>query len=133
MPINFNPRAGQILVCNLNDFREPEMNKVRPVMVISPRLQYRGEIVAFVPISTTPPRYPQPFHVQLSKNYHPEEDDDYPCWAKCDMVLNLSRSRLSGFKIGRRKFELPQATGDDLAAVRRGVLYGLGMQALIPK
>ena len=133
MPISFYPRAGQILVCDLNEFKEPEMNKVRPVMVISPRLKNRGDIVGFVPISTTPPRYPQPFHVRLSKNYHPLEDDEYPCWAKCDMLLNLDRSRLSGFKVGRRKYELPQASGEDLTAVRIGILHGLGMKSLIPE
>ena len=132
MAINFYPRAGQILVCDLREFDAPEMNKVRPVMVISPRLKYRGEIVAFVPISTTSPNYEQPFAVKLSKNYHPLEADDKPCWAKCDMILNLNRSRLDGFKVGRRKYELPQATGADLEAVKLGVLYGLGMQSLIP-
>lgn len=100
-------------------------------MVISPRLPHRGEIVSVVPISLTPPNHTLPFVVRLSKNYHPEEPDDLPCWAKCDMLLNIGRHRLDGFKVGRRRWETPHATGDDLAAVKRGVIHGLGMGALL--
>jgi hypothetical protein len=32
---------------------EPEMVKPQPVIIISPRLPYRSEIVAIVPVSTT--------------------------------------------------------------------------------
>jgi uncharacterized protein YifN (PemK superfamily) len=131
LPIQFYPRAGQILVCDFSGFKIPEMIKPRPVMVVSPRLPHRGEIVSIVPISTTAPLHDLPYAVRLSKNYHPGEDDDLPCWAKCDMLLNLGRFRLNGFKVGRRKWDCPQATGDDLEAVRRGVLFGLGMGALL--
>jgi len=72
------------------------------------------------------------YAVRLSRNYHPAEDDDLPCWAKCDMLMNLGRWRLNGFKTGRRQWEYPHATGPDLQAVKRGVLFGLGMGALLP-
>jgi mRNA interferase MazF len=113
-------------MCDFKGFEVPEMVKVRPVMVISPRLPYRGEIVTVVPISLTAPQHSLPFNVRLSKNYHPDEADDLPCWAKCDMVMNLGRWRLDGFKVGRRTWVNPQATGEDLQAVRAGVLAGLG-------
>lgn len=131
MAINFYPRAGQILVCDFSGFQPPEMCKVRPIIVVSPRLPHRGEIVTVVPISTTEASHRLPFVVKLSKNYHPGEANDLACWAKCDMVMNIARSRLNGFKVGRRRWETPQATGDDLEAVRRGVIYGLGMGALL--
>ena len=108
------------------------MVKVRPVMVISPRLPHRNDIVTIVPISLTAPTHTLPFNVKLSKNYHPQEADDLPCWAKCDMVINLGTWRLDGFKVGRRQWASPQATGDDLLAVRHAVLWGLGMGSLIP-
>ena len=133
MPIQFYPRAGQILVCDFSGFLPPEMCKVRPVIVVSPRLPHRSEIVTVVPISTTAPTHDLPFVVNLSKNYHPGEADDLPCWAKCDMVMNIGRFRLDGFKVGRRRWENPQATGDDLEAVRQGVIHGLGMGALLQK
>lgn len=128
MPITFHPRAGQILMCDFKGFVPPEMVKVRPVIVVSPRLPYRSHIVAVVPISLTAPQHPMPFTVRLSKNYHPQEADDLPCWAKCDMLLNLATSRLDGFKIDRRKWATPQATGEDLQAVREGVLAALGFR-----
>lgn len=118
-------------MCDFSGFTVPEMVKVRPVIVISPRLPYRSGIVTIVPISLTAPIHELPYCVRLSKNYHPKEDDELPCWAKCDMVTNLSTGRLDGFKVGRRKWENPQATGEDLAAVRNGVLYGLGLGHLL--
>jgi mRNA interferase MazF len=132
MPIAFHPRAGQVLVCDFEGFKVPEMVKVRPVIVISPRLPQRNGLVTVVPISLTAPKHALPFTVRLSKNYHPLEADDLPCWAKCDMVMNLGTWRLDGFKVGRRQWENPQATGEDLQAVRHGVLWGLGMGSLIP-
>ena len=117
-------------MCDLKDFNEPEMHKVRPVVVLSPRLPYRSEIVTLVPLSTTAPKHALPFCVQLSKNYHPHEDDGLSCWAKCDMVLNLSKARLDSFKTGRRQYFTPELTDDDLKAVRIGVLHGLGLFGL---
>lgn len=131
VPLQYFPRAGQILMCDFTGFKEPEMVKPRPIIVVSPRLPYRSEIVTIVPISTTQARHDLPFVVRLSKNYHPNESDDLPCWAKCDMVTNIALWRLNGFKIGRRKWANPQATGEDLQAVREGVLYGLGMSHLL--
>jgi uncharacterized protein YifN (PemK superfamily) len=107
------------------------MVKIRPVILISPKLPYRSEIVTVVPLSTSAPKHDLPFVVQLSKNYHPDEVDAKPCWAKCDMIMNVGVHRLSGFKVGRRKWEFPQASGDDLMAVRVGVLKGLGLDRLL--
>jgi uncharacterized protein YifN (PemK superfamily) len=131
MPIQFFPRAGQILICDFSDFKEPEMCKIRPVIIVSPRLPHRSEIVTVVPISTTAPIHDFPYAVRLSKNYHPLEADDLPCWAKCDMIMNIARRRLDGFKVGKRRWETPQASGDDLRAVRIGVIHGLGMGILL--
>jgi mRNA interferase MazF len=129
MPLSFYPRAGQILICDFSGFKEPEMVKTRPVIIVSPRLPGRSHLVSVVPISTTQSTPDRPYVVRLSKNYHPEEADDLPCWAKCDMLMNIGIWRLEGFKVGRRKWENPQATGDDLKAVRQGVLAGLNFDS----
>lgn len=118
-------------MCDFQSFKAPEMEKVRPVIVISPRLPNRGNIVTVVPLSTTKPHIVQPYTVLLSKNYHPKEPDLPSVWAKCDMVTNLGVERLNGFKVGRRKWELPVCTPEDLLAVRHGVLHGLGFGNLI--
>ncbi len=129
MAIQFHPRAGQVLVADFSDLREPEICKVRPVIVISPRLPYRSGLVAVVPISLTPPKRELPYVHRLSRNYHPGEADPLPCWAKCDLVMNIALRRLNGFKVGRRKWETPQLTPEDLAAVRAAVAAGLGFTA----
>ena len=131
MVLQFFPRAGQIFVCDFTSFEEPEMTKKRPVIVISPRLPYRSQIVTIVPISTTAPQHSLPFVVRLSKNYHPMEAADVPSWAKCDMVTNLAIHRLEQFKVGRRKYVYPTVTSEDLKAVRDGVVHGLGLSHLL--
>lgn len=127
MALSFFPRAGQVFMGNFNDLSEPEINKVRPVIVISPKLPHRSDIVAIVPISLTAPRHSLPFCYRLSKNYHPGEPDDLPCWAKADLLMNVCLRRLDAFKIGRRKYAYPALTPEDLAAVRHAVLCGLGL------
>jgi len=117
-------------MCDFKGFNAPEMVKPRPVIVVSPRLPYRSGIVAIVPISLTPPIHCLPFCYRLSKNYHPEESDDLPCWAKADMLMNLGIYRLDGFKVGRRKWELPQLSCEDLAGVRHAILCGLGLDRI---
>ncbi|WP_106754276.1 type II toxin-antitoxin system PemK/MazF family toxin [Pannonibacter carbonis] len=131
MPIGFFPPAGQILVCDFSGFQPPEMIKHRPVIILSPKLPNRSEIVTLVPLSTTAPRHNLPFVVRLSRNYHPLEDDTLAVWAKCDMVMNVSRQRLDGFKIGRRKWATPMASEEDLHAVRIGVIHDLGLRDLL--
>ena len=125
-PLPFFPRAGMVLVCDFSDFRAPEINKVRPVVVISPRLKGRSDLVSVVPISTTAPGSEVPYVVKLVRNYAPWGDPVTPTWAKCDIVMTVGRGRLSSFKVDRRRFVTPELTGDDLKRVRQGVLRGLG-------
>lgn len=131
MALNFFPKAGQIFICDYSGFKQPEMIKNRPVIVLSPKLPYRSELAAVVPISLTPPRHNLPFVYKLSKNYHPNEDDGLPCWAKGDLIINIGTYRLSAIKVGRRKYLYPQLTPADLEGVKNAVLHGLGMAHLI--
>ena len=130
MPLMFYPRMGQMFVADFSDLSEPEMTKVRPVIVVSPKLPFRSQIVAVVPVSLTAPRHDLPFCFKLSKNYHPDEPDDLDCWAKADMVTNIALRRLDAFKVARRKYAYPNLTQDDLLGVRRAVLAGLGLDRL---
>jgi uncharacterized protein YifN (PemK superfamily) len=126
----FHPRAGQVFVGDFRDLTAPEMCKVRPVIVVSPRLPYRSELVAIVPISLTAPRHDLPYCYKLSRNYHPASPHDLACWAKADMVMNVATRRLSAFKVGRRKYAYPTLSPEDLLGVRRAVLAGLGLDKL---
>lgn len=127
MSLKFYSRAGQVLVGDFSNLKEPEINKIRPIIIISPKLPYRPDLVAIVPISLTAPRHKLPFVYQLSKNYHPNEEDSLPCWAKADLIMNISVKRLSGFKVDRRRYIYPRLSSEDLAGVRHAVLCGLGL------
>lgn len=126
MALNYYPRAGSIYIADFKGFEPPEMVKVRPVVIISPKLPNRSEIVTIIPLSTTAPKYNLPFVVKLSKNYMPNSPVNLDVWAKCDMIMNISKNRLNAIKIGRRRYIYPNLTEDDLKSVRQGVLHGLG-------
>ena len=126
----FHPRAGQLLVGDFKGFHPPEIGKLRPVVVISPRLPHRSGLVAVVPLSTTAPRDDLEYVCKLSRNYTPWGAETQDSWAKCDLVMNVGLFRLSAFKVGRRKFVTPQVSGDDLKAIRKAVLAGLGFPAI---
>lgn len=130
MSITFHPKAGQILLADFSDLREPEMTKTRPVVIVSPKLPFRSQLVAMVPISLTAPRHDLPYCFRLSRNYHPLEADDIPCWVKADMVSNIALRRLNGFRTGHRQWSVPQMSEEDFRGVRRAVLYGLGYRDL---
>ncbi len=55
MPISFHPRAGRMFMCDFSGFQPPEMVKVRPVVVISPKLPFRSVIVTIRWNRTTSP------------------------------------------------------------------------------
>lgn len=97
------------------------------MIVISPKLPYRSELVAIVPISTTPPRHGLPFVHRMARNYTPWGKPATESWAKCDLVMNVALTRLSAFKVDRRKYVYPTLSPEDLYGVRRAVLAGLGL------
>jgi uncharacterized protein YifN (PemK superfamily) len=102
--IAFHPHTGTYLMCDFHGCVEPEINKKRPVIVVT-RVPYRSQrLCVVVPTSTTEPAHPQPYHVRLSRNYHPNEPDDMAVWAKCDLITNVSYARLDRFKVGFRKY-----------------------------
>lgn len=126
MPISFHPHAGTLLMCDFEGYKEPEMTKVRPVVVITPRLQYRDRLCTVVPLSLSPPTHPQPYHYKLTRNYNPLETPELEVWAKGDMLANVGTWRLNGFKVGRRKWEIPRVSAEDLAGIKQAVLAALG-------
>lgn len=128
--ITFHPHAGTVLICNFHGCVMPEINKRRPVIVVTPRLRYRDGLVMVVPTSTTEPKHLQPYHVRLARNPHPNEPEERLVWAKCDLITNVSMARLDRFKVGYRKYYAPSISGKDLERVRAGVLAALGFANL---
>jgi uncharacterized protein YifN (PemK superfamily) len=136
MGLMYYPKPGEILLCNYGTgFVAPEMTKLRPVVVISPRLRRRGELVGVVPLSTTEPDQLEDHHcvISLAKPL-PAPFDSEMMWAKCDMLATVAKSRLDRFKSGRsggtRIYLSGQVDAEQLKALRAAVLCGLGLGSL---
>ncbi len=103
MPIQLPPHAGQILRCNFSGFVVPEMVKVRPVIVVSPKPRTAYGLCSVVPFSTTEPNKRESHHIEvrlpteLVANAYLQPI----CWAKCDMINTVSYKRLDLYRIGR--------------------------------
>lgn len=136
MPLKFHPESGTILVCDFSGFTKPEMIKRRPVIVISPRLKRRGDLLTVVPLSTTPPDPVEDYHCKLSLNPPlPEPYDSLDMWVKADMIYNVGFHRLDLLRTerdltGKRKYLTLRIIEDDLRKIRHCMLMGLGLPHL---
>jgi len=128
MPLQFQPRPGQVVMCDFSGYVVPEMVKVRPVVVIA-RNRKNRQLVTVVPLSTTPPDALEDHHHQLAANPLPGRER-ITCWAKCDMVATVSLVRLDRYKVGRRQFVVPTLPKADFDPICVGVLNALGLTTL---
>ena len=134
MPIQYPVDAGTILLCDYGTgFREPEMVKRRPVIVVSRQLQHRGALCTVVPLSTTPPRFDVPYvhKLVLEKPLTPAFPDR-EMWAKIDMLATVGFQRLDLFRTnrdqtGRRRYFMPKISAKDLDTIRYGIGYICGL------
>jgi mRNA interferase MazF len=126
MPITFTPEPGMILMC---DFRSgsvpPEMNKIRHVVVVSPRRRRRSGSCLVVPMSTVAPNPVEPYHHRIPADRYSFFKPRTDVWAKCDLVTHVSFVRLDRvFDAGR--YASPSLSPEDFSAIRRGVWEALG-------
>lgn len=127
------PRTLVLCDYSLGGFREPEMVKRRPAVIISPRLPRRDNLCAVVPLSYSAPSYDVPYVVKLDfEEPLPEPFDSPVAWAKCDMVATVAYKRLDLFRTGRdhegkRKYLTRKLPEEDFERVKAGILRGLGM------
>lgn len=138
MPLTYYPAPGEIVLCNYGTgFVAPEMVKLRPAVVVSPRLRRRADLVAVVPLSTTPPDPVEPHHCSITLAVAlPRPFDSPRMWAKCDMVATVALSRLDRFRDGRevgrgaRRFTTGKVDAAQLGEIRKAILHGLGLGSL---
>ena len=128
MPLTFHPGAGAIVICDFSTgFRAPEMVKVRPVVVISPRRR-RGQLATVIPLSSTEPIPAEPWHLLIAPGVYPPARG--PMWAKADMVVTVALDRLDRVKVrdaqGNRAYHVYQLPAADMPALRAAVLAALG-------
>jgi mRNA interferase MazF len=128
MTISFVPSAGDVLMCDFDGFKPPEMTKLRPVIILSPRSRTAfPDTYIVVPTSRTPPASVEGWHCQLKRGSYSCFDQSVPIWAKCDMVTCIAARRLDRIKVAGR-YNRVQIRRDDLNRVRQAVLHALGME-----
>lgn len=128
MPLKYSPKEASVLICDFDGFKEPEMIKKRPVVVLR-KHKHNGQLVTVVPLSTTEPEKLAAYHVELPC-YLPGDKDI--CWAKCDMVYTVSIARLDlcmtrDRATGRRIYQAFPMAQEHFAAVQAAVRAGLGI------
>jgi uncharacterized protein YifN (PemK superfamily) len=129
MPLNFHPASGAIVICDFSTgFQPPEMVKVRPVVVISPRRR-TGQLATVVPLSSTPPAVFESWHYAIPAGAYPPARG--PMWAKCDVVATVALARLDRIKTrdraGNRVYQIFQLGPVEMAALQAAVKAGLGL------
>lgn len=132
MAIYFQPQCGAILICDFHGYIDPEINKKRPVIVISPQMSDRPRICTIVPCSTTEP-YPQKkYHYKLMMNppLPPPYDSSFQ-WIKGDLVYSVSYDRLflprnGRDSSGKRIYDRRILSAEELKIVKGCVLSALG-------
>lgn len=90
------PKTGQVLTCDFcTGFVEPEMVKIRPVIVVSPNSSHGRRLCTIVPLSTTPPNPVKAWHLELANLKVPGWTRSGEInWAKCDMLTTVGFDRL---------------------------------------
>jgi len=138
MALTYHPQLGEIVLCDYSTgFSPPEMVKRRPVVIVSPRLRNRHDLVTVIPLSTTSPSPIEAHHCPITlTNPLPKPFDSPQMWAKCDMIATVSLSRLDRFRAGRvaqgygRRFVTGQVDRAQLAEIRKAALHALGLGSL---
>lgn len=134
-PLPYHPKQGEVLRCDFCNLVDPEMTKVRWVVVLSPKFLNRPGLCTVIPLSTTAPNKIESYHVQLDKDPAPQSAPGTIVWAKCDMLMTVSFSRLSAYHQGRttdgkRNYVNLAVSGKELGLIRQGALYALGLSHL---
>jgi mRNA interferase MazF len=131
----YHPKQGEVLKCDYSNLIDPEMSKVRWVVVVSPKFLNRPNLCTVVPLSTTPPKKVEGYHVLLDKDPAPKSAEGTVVWAKCDMLMTVSFSRLSAYHDGRRldgkrNYVNLNVSIQELGRIKLGVLHALGLASL---
>jgi mRNA interferase MazF len=136
MPIKFHPEPGTLLFCEFSpSFKEPEMVKRRPVVVVSKNMKGRTGLVTVLPISTQKPDPLQKYHYLLPKaslpmlGYFQQSDS----WVKADMVYTVGFQRLDAILLSRkdkRVYFNRRLGREQMGAIYSCMLEGIGLSHL---
>jgi len=135
LPITFHPRAGLILQCDFsNGFKEPEMIKKRPVIVLTPPMKGRNDLTTVVCLSSVEPSNIMPYHYLLPKASMPMTGhfQKGETWVKGDMIYSVGHHRLEAIRTGKdydgkRQYFNRVLGRDQMAEIYKCVLHGLNL------
>jgi len=137
--IHYHPKVGQILMCDFTKgFKEPEMVKKRPALVIS-SFQGRGKLITVVCLSTTLPNPVMNFHYLLPKTSLPQVGrfQTHDTWVKADMIYTVGFDRLNLIQLGKhdtrtgkRLYFLDRLGREQMKAIYSSLLHGINLGKL---
>jgi uncharacterized protein YifN (PemK superfamily) len=118
-------------MCDYSGYVQPEMVKLRRVIVVSPPNK-GASVVLVVPVSTTRPRTVLPVHVCLPG------EDEYECfdgapevWVKADLVSHVRFERLDRvFVRGTGYLRTVKLSSEHLQEVQAAILHAFGLGIL---
>jgi len=130
-------RAGTVHYLEFGDFtpQGSEMVKGRGVIIVSPSRRRNKDLVIVVPMSKKAPKTHKKHTVRIM---HDElNGKEGGSWAKCDMPVTVSTSRLHDYR--RPKYEgqnhVPtvQITGEELRRVREAMIRAIGAKEVLDR
>jgi len=125
MALYKQPNIGSIVMCDFQGYIEPEIVKIRPVVVIA-KHPHNSKLITVVPLSTTKPSEIANFHFELISPI-----DRLTVWAKCDLIYTISIERINKIKVirGRTKtWEILNVTDTQLNNIKTAVANHLKIQ-----
>ena len=133
--IRFSPPAGTILRCDFSGLKIPEMTKIRPVVVVSPRRNNKSSsTLIVVPLSTTAPLNVMPHHLKVTlPGENIPQNLEMECWIKCDMLYSLSLERMDFYRLprrvsGERSYYKSMFLGNEMSKIRAAIAYAIGFK-----
>jgi len=146
MPINYNPKVGEILECDFGNFLSPPLKPIYNGL-ISPEIRKRRMIVVIngklpngcclvVPISSchNPSAVERGFHIYLEPNFFIGTsfyDGSRDRWALCECLTHVSKTRLfqlfKNHVLVKKHLEREQVT-----TIHRSIIKTINAQSLLP-
>lgn len=131
MAIRFVPQRGSILICDYDLARvQPEMNKRRRVVVVSPRSYNRrhgdgpGRCLV-VPFSASKPRFLTPSVVSFPAGGY--RSLTRASWAICDSIMAVSHDRLDRVWAGPGRSLDERITDSDMRRLEAAIAHAIGV------
>lgn len=137
MGLLYHPKQGAIVLVRFDtSFKEPEMVKPRPCVVVSKGMKARPNLLTVVPLSTTPPSPVMPWHCEIEVDLElPPRWSRKSCWVKGDMVYAVGFHRADLLQIGRgedgrRIYQNETLSAETFKRIQHCILEGLSLSHL---